>query len=53
MLGTEEDGQLFGRCPSQAPEVDGVTYTDQGEIGSIVPCIIEDTLLYEMEASRV
>lgn len=53
VLGTEEDGQLFGRCPSQAPEVDGVTYIDQGEIGSIIPCIIEDTLLYEMEASRV
>lgn len=53
VLGTEEDGQLFGRCPSQAPEVDGVTYIDQGEIGSITPCIIEDTLLYEMEASRV
>ena len=53
VLGCEEDGQLFGRSPYQAPDVDGVTYLDEGEIGQIVPVIIEDTLYYEMEGSRV
>lgn len=52
ILGTEEDGQLFGRCQSQAPEVDGVTYVDDGSIGQIVSAVIDDTLLYEMEATR-
>lgn len=51
VLGEEEDGQRFGRCQSQAPDVDGVTYIDCGEIGQRVSCVIEDTLLYEMEAS--
>lgn len=53
VLGCEEDGQLIGRSPYQAPDVDGVTYLDEGEIGTIVPVIIEDTLYYEMEGSRV
>lgn len=52
ILGTEEDGQLYGRCQCQAPDVDGVTYIESGEIGQIVPVTISDTLLYEMEASR-
>ena len=47
--GTEEDGQLFGRAMCQAPEVDGVTYVDQGKPGEIVRVKIADTLLYEME----
>ena len=51
VLGEEEDGQRFGRCQSQAPDVDGVTYIDCGEVGQRVSCVIEDTLLYEMEAS--
>lgn len=51
VLGKEEDGQLFGRCQSQAPDVDGVTYLEKGEVGQFVSCTIEDTLLYEMEAS--
>ncbi len=48
--GVEEDGQLFGRAMCQAPEVDGVTYLDEGEPGDIVTVRIADTLLYEMEA---
>ena len=47
--GREEDGQLFGRAMCQAPEVDGVTYVDNGEPGCIVQATITDTLLYEME----
>ncbi|WP_165054981.1 MULTISPECIES: 30S ribosomal protein S12 methylthiotransferase RimO [unclassified Adlercreutzia] len=48
--GCEEDGQLFGRAQCQAPEVDGVTYLDAGEVGSIVEVRVSDTLMYEMEA---
>ena len=47
--GAEDDGQLFGRCMSQAPEVDGVTYVDKGKIGEFVEVSIVDTMLYEME----
>lgn len=48
--GEEEDGQLYGRAMCQAPEVDGVTYVDQGKPGDIITVRIADTLLYEMEA---
>lgn len=48
--GAEEDGQLFGRAIIQAPEVDGVTYVDSGEVGRFAGCIVEDTLMYDMEA---
>lgn len=47
--GCEEDGQLFGRAMCQAPEVDGVVYLSEGEIGEMVRVRIVDTLLYEME----
>ncbi len=53
ILGTEEDGQIFGRTQQQAPDVDGVTYVDEGSLGEIAPYLITDTLLYEMEAERV
>lgn len=49
VLGREEDGQLFGRAMCQAPEVDGVVYLEEGEIGDIVRVRIVDTLVYEME----
>lgn len=49
--GREEDGQLFGRAMCQAPEVDGVTYLERGDVGEIVRVRIEDTLLYEMEGA--
>ena len=49
VCGYEEDGQLYGRCKSQAPDVDGVTYVDSGEPGEIVRVRIDGTLLYEME----
>ncbi|MDO5335715.1 MAG: 30S ribosomal protein S12 methylthiotransferase RimO [Coriobacteriia bacterium] len=49
VLGEEEDGQLYGRCQYQAPEVDGVVYVDAGEVGDFVNVTITDTLLYEME----
>lgn len=52
VLGSEEDGQLFGRAQCQAPEVDGVTYIENGSIGDIIPVRITDTLWYEMEGSR-
>lgn len=48
--GIEEDGQRFGRAQCQAPEVDGVTYVDAGEVGEVVSVVIADTLLYEMES---
>ena len=51
--GVEEDGQLFGRAMCQAPEVDGVVYIEDAEIGSIVSVSITDTLLYEMEGEQV
>lgn len=49
VLGREEDGQLYGRAACQAPEVDGVVYLDEGEIGEIVRVRISDALVYEME----
>lgn len=49
VLGREEDGQLFGRAMCQAPEVDGVVYLEEGEVGDIVRVRIVDTLVYEME----
>ena len=52
VLGEEEDGQLFGRAQCQAPEVDGVTYIEQGSVGEIIPVRISDTLWYEMEGLR-
>lgn len=53
VLGTEEDGQLFGRTQAQAPDADGVTYVDSATIGEFASTVIVDTLLYEMEAERV
>lgn len=47
--GAEEDGQVFGRAMCQAPEVDGVTYVEDGTPGEIRRVTIVDTLLYEME----
>lgn len=47
--GTEEDGQRYGRAQCQAPEVDGVTFVERGEVGDIISVTIADTLLYEME----
>lgn len=49
--GIEEDGQRFGRTMQQAPEVDGVTFLDRGEVGTVVSATVEDTLIYDMEAS--
>lgn len=49
--GSEDDGQLYGRAQCQAPEVDGVTYVDNGIPGEIISVTIEDTLLYEMEGA--
>lgn len=49
VLGREEDGQLYGRAMCQAPEVDGVVYLEEGEVGDIVRVKIVDTLVYEME----
>ena len=53
VCGAEEDGQLFGRAKCQAPEVDGVTYIDRGDVGDIVRVRIEDVLLYEMEGTCI
>lgn len=52
VLGQEEDGALFGRSAYQAPDVDGVTFIDEGKVGEVVPIVIEDVLYYEMEGSR-
>lgn len=52
VLGQEEDGALFGRSAYQAPDVDGVTFIDEGEVGEVIPIMIEDVLYYEMEGSR-
>lgn len=51
VLGYEDDGQLYGRAACQAPDVDGVTYLEHGEVGSIIAVDIQDTLLYEMEGA--
>lgn len=53
VLGREEDGQLYGRAMCQAPEVDGVVYLGEGEVGDIVRVRITDTLVYEMEGDVV
>ena len=53
VLGREEDGQLYGRAMCQAPEVDGVVYLEEGEVGDIVRVRITDTLVYEMEGDVV
>lgn len=50
VLGCEEDGQLYGRAQCQAPDVDGVTYLENGAVGEVHTVSISDTLLYEMEA---
>ena len=47
--GRELDGQLFGRAMCQAPDVDGMTFVDDGEVGEIRRVTIVDTLMYEME----
>lgn len=47
--GVEEDGQRFGRAMCQAPDVDGSTYVDAGEVGDIVRVRVAGTLFYEME----
>lgn len=46
----EDDGQYVGRTQGQAPEVDGVVYVNQGNIGQKALVCIEDTFLYDMEA---
>lgn len=51
VCGIEEDGQLYGRAKSQAPDVDGVTYVDSGNPGDFVRVRIDDVLLYEMEGT--
>ena len=51
--GCEEDGQLFGRSKRQAPDVDGLTYIDAGEVGEVVHVRIIDALMYEMEGQRI
>lgn len=51
--GEYEDGQLFGRCQLQAPEVDGVTFVSTGVVGEFLNAEIIDTLLYDMEAEIV
>ena len=53
VCGAEEDGQLFGRAPFQAPDVDGVVYLEAGVPGEVRRIIIEDALLYELEGSDV
>lgn len=51
--GIEEDGQLFGRSYLQAPEVDGITFIDEGDVSNTVKARIDDTLFYDMEAARL
>lgn len=53
ILGKEEDGQLFGRCLFQAPEVDGYTYIDKGNVGDIVDIKIIDFAMYDLEGELV
>ncbi len=51
--GAEEDGQLVGHSKYQAPEVDGVTFVDEGNPFQIDLYEIEDTLLFDMEGTAV
>ena len=53
VCGAEEDGQLYGRAMCQAPDVDGVTYVNEGDPGDVLLVRIDDTLLYEMEGTVV
>ena len=45
ILGTEEDGQLYGRAKCQAPDVDGVTFVYRGTPGDIIETEISGTLM--------
>lgn len=51
VLGSEEDGQLYGRAKCQAPDVDGVVYISDGKPGQVVSVTVDSTLLYEMEGA--
>lgn len=51
--GEEADGQRFGRCIIQAPEVDGITFCDDMELGSISDVKVIDTFMYDMEATSI
>ena len=51
--GNEEDGQLFGRCLFQAPEVDGITFVDCGCAGDVVKVKISDSLMYDLEGEVI
>lgn len=51
VCGYDEEGYLYGRAMSQAPDVDGLTFIDSGEPGEIVMVRIEDTLMYDMEGT--
>lgn len=51
--GEEEDGQLFGRCLFQAPEVDGITFVDSGVVGDSPLICITDTLMYDLEGEAL
>lgn len=53
ICGEEEDGQLYGRAMSQAPDVDGITFVDGGDVGDVVEARIVDTMMYEMEAEVI
>lgn len=48
--GCEEDGQRYGRTQGQAPDVDGVVYVFEGQVGDIVTVTVQDSFLYDLEA---
>lgn len=51
VVGVEEEGQVFGRTQTQAPDVDGVTFVNLGAPGDFVTARIDDTMMYEMEGT--
>ena len=48
-----EDDALWGRTQFQAPEVDGITFVDQGSVGSRGRYHIDSTTLYDLEGRKI
>jgi len=50
VCGEDEQGRLFGRLPSQAPEIDGVVYVrGRVEAGTITRILVTNASTYDLE----
>jgi len=52
VCGEDERGRLFGRLPSQAPEIDGVVYLrGHAAVGCITPIVVTGASTYDLQAT--